>query len=62
MFGTEEQQKKLLELIGKRNDAIERFGKEFGKGMEGLDKQADELLEWSGKMKKMLGSFIKSKS
>lgn len=57
MFGTKEQQREILEAIGRQNDAIEQFGKEFGKGMETLDKQADELLEWSEKIKKGIKDF-----
>jgi len=49
---TEEQQIQLLEAIGKRNDAIESFGKSFGKGMKKLDGHADDMLGQMNGIKK----------
>lgn len=45
MFGTEEQQKKMLEAIGRRNESIESFGQSFGEGMKKLDGHADDMLK-----------------
>ncbi|GAH72052.1 unnamed protein product, partial [marine sediment metagenome] len=51
-FGTEEQQKRMLEAVDRRNESLDTFGKslgEFGrafnKGMDKLDKHADDLLK-----------------
>ena len=40
-----EQQKKMLEAIGRRNESIEMLAQSFGEGMKKLDGQADDLLE-----------------
>jgi len=52
MFGTEEQQQKMLEAIDRRNEIIESFGQSFGEGMKKLDDQADDLLKNLKEIKK----------
>lgn len=59
MFDAEEQQKKMLEAIGKRNESIELLGKSFGEGMKKLDEQADDLLEKIGIIKKMSNKLVR---
>ena len=40
-----EQQKKMLEAIDRRNESIELLSQSFGAGMKKLDGQADDLLK-----------------
>lgn len=56
---TTEQQKKMLEAIGKRNESIELLGKSFGEGMKKLDEQADDLLEKMGAIKEDAKKLVK---
>jgi len=58
MFGTEEQQKKMLEAIAQRNESIESFGKSFGEGMKKLDNQADDLLKNMKKLERTSHKLI----
>lgn len=59
MFGTEEQQKKMLDAMGTYNEKIESFGKSFGEGMKKLDEQADDLLEKMVQIKKKSNKLMK---
>lgn len=59
MFGTEEQQKKMLEAIGTYNESIESLGKSFGDGMKKLDEQADDMLEKMSAIKKESNKLMK---
>lgn len=58
MFGTEEQQKEMLEAIARRNESIESFGQSLGEGMKKLDEQADDLLNHMEKIKKQFHKLI----
>jgi len=58
MFGTEEQKKKLLEALERRNESIQLLGQSFGKGMEKLGEQADDMLKTMGKLQKLVHELI----
>ena len=58
MFGTEEQQKKMLEAIQRRNESIELLSQSFGKGMKKLDDHADDLLKNLKEIKKEYHKLI----
>ena len=58
MFGTEEQQKKMLEAIERRNESIESLGRSFGEGMKKLDEQADDLLKNMKKLERTAHKLI----
>jgi len=53
MFGTKEQQKKMLELIIQRNESIKSLRQSVCEGMKKLDEQSDDLLKKLIKLKKI---------
>ena len=58
MFGTEEQQRKMLESIETLNENIESFGQSFGEGMEKLDEHADDMLKKINEIEKEVHKLI----
>lgn len=59
MFGTREQQYKILEAVETYNENIELLGKSLGEGMKKLDEQADDMLEKTGQIKKQVNKLMK---
>lgn len=60
MFGTEEQQRKILEDVEIYNENIESFGRSLGEGMEKLDEHADDMLEKIGQIKKQVNKLMRT--
>ena len=53
-----DQQKKMLEAIERRNESIESLGRSFGEGMKKLDDQADDLLKNTKKLERTAHKLI----
>ena len=52
-------EQQMLEALDRRNESIDAFGRAFNKGMNKLDKQADDLLEQTADILKTINDIKK---